>query len=561
MSLILLVLCLFLNNINTDINYRFLPDWEAKNKEFCGTGVALADINGDGWDDLIIANGNDMLVQTITIYYNNGNGSFPDYPSWESDDSNYHGHISVGDINGDGWIDLAASVFLGENRFDSPGWVKIYYNQQGELSKYPDWRSSETFFNFSCILGDVNQDGKLDLVTACGEGYYHASQKHYNRIFLNNGSGLNTTSSWQDINGDNSMDVFFVDIDKDGDLDLFVANEKASDKIYFNNNGTLNTSPDWQSTESNRAANSVFCADFNRDGYIDVAVSDNKQTTQGGYFKLYLNTNGSLSRDVHWKNNIIDYGSSIALVDANGDDYLDYFAGSWWGEVKIFLKEGNSFHINPDFESLTSSVIEAYYFGDVNKDGLRDTTEVFVLPNSTFRALYLRNNFWHRINSLKRNGIDFKSYCSMPDQGWVSLGGSIAAGDTIEINYTYSSRLDFVVSNWDYASNSPGDYLFLFYGSSNFKDEFSKNKIPYRISFNIFPNPADYWVSMKFNVQEGNIKVYDISGRMINEWNINKEKQIFWNLTDKKGIVISKGLYFVVLNTDEKTVVRKFVKN
>ena len=65
--------------------YHTNPDWISDNPDY-STGAALADLNRDGWLDLIVADGNDMDLGYLNVYYNNGNGGFPTTASWQSDD-------------------------------------------------------------------------------------------------------------------------------------------------------------------------------------------------------------------------------------------------------------------------------------------------------------------------------------------------------------------------------------------------------------------------------------------------------------------------------------------
>ena len=99
-----------------------VPDWVSNDIRMVSTGGALVDLNRDGWLDLVVANGNDIERQPVTVYYNQGDGTLPERPDWASQSQEYHGHLSVGDVNQDGWPDVAVSVFLGPARFSEPGW-------------------------------------------------------------------------------------------------------------------------------------------------------------------------------------------------------------------------------------------------------------------------------------------------------------------------------------------------------------------------------------------------------------------------------------------------------
>ena len=60
--------------------YNTSPDWVSADSGVA-TGAALADIDRDGWLDLVVANGNDISRQRLAVYYNNGDGAFPPLPA------------------------------------------------------------------------------------------------------------------------------------------------------------------------------------------------------------------------------------------------------------------------------------------------------------------------------------------------------------------------------------------------------------------------------------------------------------------------------------------------
>jgi hypothetical protein len=63
--------------------YPTVPDWVSADTPV-STGGALVDLDRDGWLDLVVANGNDMAQQPLTVYYNQGDGTRPLTPDWQS---------------------------------------------------------------------------------------------------------------------------------------------------------------------------------------------------------------------------------------------------------------------------------------------------------------------------------------------------------------------------------------------------------------------------------------------------------------------------------------------
>ena len=66
-----------------------------------------------------MANGNDMARQSVVVYLNPG-GSFPLRRPGPPRDVDYHGHLDLADVDGDGALDLAVAVYLGAGGFEPP---------------------------------------------------------------------------------------------------------------------------------------------------------------------------------------------------------------------------------------------------------------------------------------------------------------------------------------------------------------------------------------------------------------------------------------------------------
>lgn len=447
---------IFLINIHSQVPYSQNPDWSSTDVSSVSTGGSFADINQDGWLDFVVANGNDISRQKLVVYNNTGAGSFPTTPNWQATDIDYHGHLDVGDINGDGWPDVAVSVYIGPTGFTSPGKVKLYLNNNGTLSSNPSWVSADQFYTFSCAFGDADGDGDLDLAVACGEAYYNNPGQL--RIYYNNSGTLESLPSWKSQSSFYSYDVDWADFDRDGDLDLVCAGESNPNYIFVNNGTTISTTPTWQSTDASQYANSLFIGDVNNDGFLDLAISDNSQLGGTGKFKIYLNNNGTLSTTPFWSSSWSGYGSGIMLADIDNDDDKDLLTGGWWQPVRIYLNTNGSFNTNPEYTSTSTSVVEAIVCGDIDKDATVDYEDTFISTGAK-KLFYLSKTPVQEIIrvSVGTDILQADQYCYDMENGWVMLASQPAAGVEVKIKSTYSSNIDVGITNWD---QNKGNYLF-----------------------------------------------------------------------------------------------------
>jgi hypothetical protein len=437
------------------IPYSTGADWESYTSGVT-TGGAFADINGDGHLDMVVANGNDIHRQRTEVFLNDGSGNFPTSPSWQSSDIDYHGHLAVGDINQDGWTDVAVSVFLGASGFGDKGHVKVYFNQGGALESSPSWQSTDTFYSFGCALGDADNDGDLDLAVAVGEPYYGSPRK--NRIYYNTGGMLEGTPSWKADATDHAMDVSFGDVDGDGDLDLAFVTAGINNTVYYQVNGVMQTSIGWSSTDNgNPNGNNCTFADVDADGDLDFCVSDNDQLSGGqGYFKIYRNHGSGLETAPYWTE-YQGYVSAVAFADLHLDGYPELAGGSWWGGTDIFANQGGSFSNNPNWHSTKNSVVEAIFFGDVDENGLVREQENQPVNGST-QLFYLGHSPIQEIHGITADGTSLSAadYCADLPGGWISL---VAPPNTsLSVDYTWTESPDMGVTNWD---QSIGNLLFV----------------------------------------------------------------------------------------------------
>ncbi len=444
--------------------YDATPNWESSDTEV-STGAMLADLDLDGWPDLVVANGNDIYRQHLAVYYNQGDGTFPGNPDWESGDIDYHGHLSVGDVNGDGWPDVAASVYIGAAGFSQDGKIKLYLNDgSGTLESTPSWAADEDVYTFRCAFGDLDNDGDLDLAVACGESYNNRPRT--NRIFRNVGGMLETTPVWQSSELDSSYDLSWADVDRDGDLDLAFCNSGDPNRVYYNNNGVMSATAGWSSADTaEQDANTLAWGDVTGDGWPDLAVADNNQLGGSGRFKLYVNNgSGTLGTMPAWTSDEGGYGSSVAFSDVDNDGDLDLFSGQWWGPVRVHLNQGGTLSSSAVWASSTGSVVERICFGDTDRDGIRQNTFYEGAPPPGKTLYQLPHRPVEKILWVMVYDTQVTDYCADLENGWVSLPDD-PDGLPVEILYEYSLDLEIAVSNWD---SSVGNYLFINNGTGDY---------------------------------------------------------------------------------------------
>jgi FG-GAP-like repeat len=496
--------------IYTQVPFPQNPNWISTDVASVSTGGAFADINKDGWLDFVVANGNDISIQRVVVYYNNGSGTFPTIPNWQSADIDYHGHLDVGDVNGDGWPDVAVSVYIGQAGFNSPGKVKLYLNNNGTLSSNPDWVSGDLVYTFSCAFGDADGDGDLDLAVAGGESYNNNPEQP--RIYYNNSGTLESLPSWKATASQYSYDVNWADFDNDGDLDLVFAGESTPNRIFENFGDSISITPTWQSTDASQYANSLFVGDVNNDGFLDLAISDNNQLGGTGKFKIYLNNNGNLNTTPFWTSTFSGYGSGINLADIDNDNDVDLITGGWWQPVRIYLNNNGTFNTNPEYTSTSTSVVEVIYMGDVDKDAVQNVQETFI-SDSTKKLFYLPRT---PLQEIKRVIVDadtllYNQYCYDLENGWINLAVQPDSAQNIIVETSVSWDIDMGITNWD---QTKGNYLFLNTSDPVFVN--TEEILPDGfVLYQNYPNPFNPSTRIQYQVANASqvyLKVYDILG-------------------------------------------------
>lgn len=170
--------------------------------------LALGDINGDGWLDLAVTDGPSGEVVILLGDGQGGLGSLTRHNVSSAPTPQAPYGVALGDLNGDGLLDVVAVNFLGDN-------VAVLLNN-GAGGFYSTMHFGAGRYSYGVTLADLNGDGFLDIVTA-------NNFPDTLSVLLNNGSGRFGTASELAV-GDYPRDVTAGDLNGDGILDLVCVN-------------------------------------------------------------------------------------------------------------------------------------------------------------------------------------------------------------------------------------------------------------------------------------------------------------------------------------------------
>ncbi|MCX7733034.1 MAG: T9SS type A sorting domain-containing protein [candidate division WOR-3 bacterium] len=518
------------------------PDWSSIDNDY-STGGAFADIDGNGFLDFCISNGNDMAYNYNSVYLNTG-GILENRASWRSNDSGYFGHCYIGDVNNDGLPDLAVG-YLGSGT-SGDFRARVYLNTGSGLGPAPWWRSADRHASFDCCLGDFDLDGDLDLAISAGDAY--APDGDSVRIYRNNGGVFDSLPCWTAEESVPSDAIRFCDIDNDGDLDLFVGHRRKV-VMYENQNGVLATRPSWVARQGIGWVLRLEFGDYDRDGFLDLAVASNDQLGDPNSIKVFHNNNGVLDTIARFnmqRRGTQNYSSCVAWGDVNGDGYPELAAGGWWKPVRVYANNNGVLDTLPAWQWQPSNpnylVCEALIWADVRNHQLRVVTES--RSGDGYRKLfYLGHRPAQFLDSIKVNGVAVTpaDYCCDLGAGWISFARAPDSGNgNVIFYYRYPEYPDLAVTNWD---RSNGNHLFLNTTQVGVAEAGSTS----RLSVAVMPNPAAGPITIRFDKilsREIPVSIYSRDGRLVRRL-ITQNGVVVWDGSLDDGRPAVSGVYMI----------------
>ena len=436
----------------------------------------------------------------------------------------------------------------------------------GNGSRVTILKANETGTNFSIIaypqsiftqrtnFVDINNDGNLDL-WAC----HDVAQSH---AYKNDGIGnLNFDISLMPtlaIGG--NYQSLWIDYDNDGDMDMYlskcrggaaVGDPQRINLLYKNNgDGTFSECGATAGVNDGSQSWSTAIEDFDNDGDLDILLSNISDTN-----KFYLNNGDGTFTDIYATTGIdAQVGSwELQAADFNNDGFMDFI---WQNGKELYLNNGDLTFSGYDINFNEGGI------GDLNNDGFLDVQ----FANYVYYNVPNGNN-WVKINlkgiTSNSNGIGarIEIYGAWGKQireirsghgfsHMSSLNAYFGIGTATEITKIVVKWPSGIVDTlWNPTINSA-----IFIPESSTLNTVINN---YTQNLTVYPNPTSNYLKIHWNQNENianSATIYDVSGKKI------KEEKITNNTVSVQNL--QKGTYIIEIKNEKgKKYSCKFIKD
>jgi enediyne biosynthesis protein E4 len=415
-----------------------------------GSGVALVDVDRDGWLDVLILSGTRLAdaaraeaqypaadAPTNRLYRNKRDGTFEDVTDRAGlRRSGWASGVCAGDYDNDGWVDLFVTYY-GRN---------VLYRNRGDgrfedVTRAARLAVADGRWGSGCTFVDIDRDGLLDLFVAnylrfdlatapepgagpnctwkgipvnCGP---KGLPTDTNLLYRNEGGGtfadISDRSGVARVTGRYSMTAVAADFTGDGWPDIYVASDSTASILYRNNrDGTftdvgIESGTAYSEHGNPQAGMGVAVGDYNGDGLLDLVKTHFADDIPALYRNLGkgLFEDSAVSAGLHVQNRHVQWGTGLTDFDNDGWADLLYVTGHVYPEIERSLEQyphrgprilfRNTAARFEDVSTASGPALGAPHssrgaaFGDIDNDGDQDA----VVMNMNEPPSLLRNDY------------------------------------------------------------------------------------------------------------------------------------------------------------------------
>jgi hypothetical protein len=418
-----------------NVDGKFSADIKIEFETFTAKDVVIEDFNKDGFSDVFFTNhqfsltGDPNLANRLIysyLYYGSAEGflkerraSIPTIGAWGA---------NAADLNSDGWTDLLICNFQEHYSYEVPSFV--YWNSPEGFSQNRRTPLYEHGAQGNAIA-DFNGDGFLDIIIASMMGN---SRGDYDDSFLyfGNVSGNYSVNNRIELPGREAYEQAFADLDDDGQVDILLQNRGETTRlanelwIYWNEHNQFST---WRmSGLPSYAGLGVEVADLDRDGFLDIIISNGAPVADP------IQGNARIASYIYWGSQegwpVTDRSflpivqtRSPAVCDINHDGFLDLVFGQQgkWGNASIFFGNGTrNFNEDQRYRITGSTGSGSPGVADLNKDGLLD---IAFAHDKNVLVYYQISGREFGLSDVQKIPVQAKTMCvaDVNSDGWVDL--------------------------------------------------------------------------------------------------------------------------------------------
>lgn len=349
-----------------------------------GVGIGFIDTDGDGFEELFIANG-EGRGELNSMLFDNESGEFTDITAVSGVGAVLDGidtySVAAADYDADGDTDILVGAHPRDLLLQNDG--SGFFTDATDLAGAGGPPSQRTNTASKIVaFGDFDGDGLMDIASASSE-FDGVTENGYLLRNLGNGTfdDITNQTGFAAASSGNPCAVMWSDIDNDGDQDLWIWNDRGNateNRVLLQNEDTLalvNITEPAGITQRIGNPMGIEAADINRDGYLDYYVS------AIGNNPLYLGSSDGTFTDIARESGTVhEFGWGLGFEDFNLDTWPDIFVAQEDDQPYLAYEHNGSTDVEYERYELEHHPIEsgsaahnvAVAFADFNQDGLTD---------------------------------------------------------------------------------------------------------------------------------------------------------------------------------------------